>query len=1222
MIEFALRRRLQPLISRRRRLYLAWRLSLCWLVFGLAGLCLTGIDWLWGWNSAIVNWIWLIGVVFATAFAVYKYRHMHPDYREVARNIEKQNPETKALLLAAIEQEPEKPGRQLGYLQERVIGEALRHAIDHDWIQSIPKKKLIFANIGRFAALAFVIVVLSQIFPFRPLLFTTNKGILTGRGYQISVTPEDTKVELGTSVVILARFSGRVPQEASMFFGSPGEEPQQVMLTKNLEDPVFGGIIQQVESNLIYHIEYANKRTRDYEITVFEYPELEKADAKIIYPLYTKLPEKSVKDTRQISAVEGSKIEFTFTLNKPVATARLVPREGFGVNLMVDGNNPSVYSADILAEQDQRYELRLIDDQGLENKLPPRITIDVHKNMPPELAVVFPNRDLDASPIEELTLEAEVSDDYGVTGYGLSYTLAGIQSKDLLLNQSQPTNDKQKIQYLLALEDLNAQPDQLLTYYFWADDIGPNGNIRRTSSDMYFAEVRPFEEIYRESQSFQDRQNQNQSGQQQGQQGEELIQLQKQIISATWNVKQRAEQSGSLEKQKEDLDVVRGSQADALQQAQSASAQSEEPTEMKTLQEAAKHMNTSLEHLSGALESSSTEELTPALASEQLAYQELLKLRQRESQITRGGNMPMSGSRSARSDQQLQQLELTQRENRYETQRSAQAQDQTVQREDLQVLNRLRELARRQDEMSNRLRDVQAELQQARNDEQREEINRELKRLREQQLEVLRDVDELAQRMDRPENRQRMANTREQLDQSRSGIQQSAEELEQGMVSRAVTSTTRAQQQLEEMRDEFQRRTSGEFTEQMRDMLDQAQQLDREQKEIAEQIENQKDSEQKTLTSANTNQELSERVQQQRSNAENLLDQMKNVSEQSENSEPLLSRRLYDTVRQANSDNLDRALETTGELLRRNFVPQAQEIEKRAAEGIENLRQGVEDAARNVLGDESDSLRLARQQLDELIRQADEEAARAGNSGRQQSGEPNQPAYASRVEGVPPSNRGQDARDTGDNDANTPTGTSGQRQDRASGNQPQEGNGRATANNTNERNRQAESTRGTGEQQGSQRGGAMAGDPNSETATARANEGGQSGPGGFGSNQAVRWDGRDPNGPFTGRDFTQWSDRLRDVEEVLTERDLREEAARIRDRAVAIRAEFKRHGTEPQWDLLRQQIIDPLTELRKHVSDKLAQLASDQAPVPIDRDPVPSRFTEMVRRYYETLGGD
>ena len=73
---------------------------------------------------------------------------------------------------------------------------------------------------------------------------------------------------------------------------------------------------------------------------------------------------------------------------------------------------------------------------------------------------------------------------------------------------------------------------------------------------------------------------------------------------------------------------------------------------------------------------------------------------------------------SARSKQQLQQLELRQRQDRYETERRAQAQQQNPQREDLQALNRLRELARRQNEMSEKLKELEAALRQAETEEQ------------------------------------------------------------------------------------------------------------------------------------------------------------------------------------------------------------------------------------------------------------------------------------------------------------------------------------------------------------------------------------------------------------------------------------------------------------------------------------------------------------------------
>lgn len=69
-----------------------------------------------------------------------------------------------------------------------------------------------------------------------------------------------------------------------------------------------------------------------------------------------------------------------------------------------------------------------------------------------------------------------------------------------------------------------------------------------------------------------------------------------------------------------------------------------------------------------------------------------------------------------------------------------------------------------------------------------------------------------------------------------------------------------------------------------------------------------------------------------------------------------------------------------------------------------------------------------------------------------------------------------------------------------------------------------------------------------------------------------------------------------------------------------MRAEFKRHGKQPQWDLVKSKVMDPLIELRDMVSEELARREPDRKLVPIDRDPVPGRYEELVRRYYQKLG--
>ena len=153
MIEEALRKRIQPIVERRMSLYLAVRLAVYWLVAGVCGLALIGTNRLWGWAPPAAVVVLCVAAVLATVVTFLKTRRMRPDYRSAARNIEQQHPEARALVLAAIEQEPDGPDGQLGYLQESVIGEALKHGAKHDWLCSVAPGKLLLAKCGQVASL-------------------------------------------------------------------------------------------------------------------------------------------------------------------------------------------------------------------------------------------------------------------------------------------------------------------------------------------------------------------------------------------------------------------------------------------------------------------------------------------------------------------------------------------------------------------------------------------------------------------------------------------------------------------------------------------------------------------------------------------------------------------------------------------------------------------------------------------------------------------------------------------------------------------------------------------------------------------------------------------------------------------------------------------------------------------------------------------------------------
>jgi hypothetical protein len=110
------------------------------------------------------------------------------------------------------------------------------------------------------------------------------------------------------------------------------------------------------------------------------------------------------------------------------------------------------------------------------------------------------------------------------------------------------------------------------------------------------------------------------------------------------------------------------------------------------------------------------------------------------------------------------------------------------------------------------------------------------------------------------------------------------------------------------------------------------------------------------------------------------------------------------------------------------------------------------------------------------------------------------------------------------------------------------------------------------------------------------------------------------NGPLTGNAFRSWSDQLREAEEMVDVPELQNEIAAIRDRALSVRRELRNEGKEPQWDLVELEIEKPLYEVRRRIREELSQRLSREAVVPVDRDPVPEQFSELVEAYYETLG--
>ena len=80
-------------------------------------------------------------------------------------------------------------------------------------------------------------------------------------------------------------------------------------------------------------------------------------------------------------------------------------------------------------------------------------------------------------------------------------------------------------------------------------------------------------------------------------------------------------------------------------------------------------------------------------------------------------NQPSQGGQGQRpNESQLANLELKQQEQRYEEEKAAASEADPVQQENLQVLNRLKELARRQEALAEKMKELQNQLAQAKSE--------------------------------------------------------------------------------------------------------------------------------------------------------------------------------------------------------------------------------------------------------------------------------------------------------------------------------------------------------------------------------------------------------------------------------------------------------------------------------------------------------------------------
>jgi len=686
----------------------------------------------------------LVGAVAAVAWGFARIGRA-PSDRLVARLIEERCPALEDRVASAVEFGAG-AGAERTPMLGRLLDDTARRlaAVDLDTIVS---RRAIRQAAGWAAAAALALAAAVAIVraPAARALelarFTLFPSTLT-----LQVTPGDARVPIGTplqiAVTIPSRHGGLVP---TLEFGG-GDRWRQVAMQPAGVTGRYTFTFATVTSGFRYRVAAGQAASRRYAVTVLQPPHVTRIDLQYRYPARLGLPSRTETDGGDIYAPPGTRVRLRITTSEPVASGALT-LDG-RQRLPLASLSRMTLEGEIDVRQDGSYRVALAGLEGLKNPGDTEYFIRTLAHRPPDVRIIRPAQDRQVTPLEEVAIEAHADAEFGVGRFDLVYSLPGGAEKVVPFAESKAGQGGVDGQYLLYLENLHVKPGDLISYYARAHDRTRSGAAGAARSDIFFLEVQPFEEAFAAAQS----QTQGLAGGQ-NRSIDDLVAAQKDIVVATWRLDRRSRAADRQSAQ--DIRSVGQAQAalrtrtrEQIGQFDAAMMrdprQPQPPGDPGGVEAAAQAMNGAATAMGRAVTSLDGLETGKALPHEMDALNQLLKAQAevRRRQVTQQASGPAQGDYrrnldlSTLFDRELQRLQQT----NYETPPASEPQ---ADRAGDRALDRVRELARRQDDLARR----QQALAKQRAKLGPDEMKRQLERLTRDQSELRRQAEDLARQL-------------------------------------------------------------------------------------------------------------------------------------------------------------------------------------------------------------------------------------------------------------------------------------------------------------------------------------------------------------------------------------------------------------------------------------------------------------------------------------------
>ncbi len=916
-----------------------------------------------------------VPVLLAIRFLLLPLLRRVPDER-VALYLEEHERSLDAHIVSAVEFSSERmahgQAERSAAFSRHLVESALARCAEINQGRRVEHRALARSSTFLAGATLFALLVLLLAPPFvrhsAPFLLFPWGDARAENPYSIHVTPGDAALAQGADLRVAARLinfdADRV--DIAVKRGESGDWERWPMALDD-ESAEYLFFVFDLDESTEYFVEASGVRSSIFRVEVVELPYVDQIDLEYRFPAYTGLSPRTQEDGGDIAALRGTKVVLRVTPTVPVE-AGLIQIEG-GDSIPLSLEEDGSLSGSLEIEGEGFYRIALRSPRGDWVVASPDYVIDVLIDQPPAVSFAKPGRDIKATRIEEVFTEVEAEDDYGLRSVELRYSVSGGPEQTIRLYGGRGLRKQLSAGHTFFLEEIELEPGDFISYYARAIDNNRISGPHVATTDIYFVEVRPFDREFRQA---------DQSGM--GAAGpaglnEALSRRQREIVAATFKMVRDRDQYSEKEYQ-ENLATLALAQGRLREQVETLAGRissrgiAEMDSSFKVIAEA---LPRAAREMLAAEELLGRREPQEALSPEQRALQHLQRAEAtfREVQISRGAPGGSGTQPNAEDLADLFELEMDQLRNQYE--RLQRGRRQELDNQIDEVMQKLQELARRQQAENERMRARAANPQgQPGGGGQRQ---------------LAAEAEQLARRLERlarEESLPELSRTARRLQEAADAMRRAAA----GSRGDGLSEGIAALDQLRDARRLVERNRAARLKRDTRDALDRAERLAEEERRVISGVE-------QLAEGADQGEQISRIIERKEGMAAEVADleaQLDRMARESRREQKEASRLLQEAAGSIRDKRLKEMIRYSRGVVQGRSPEYARNFESQIQSNIGGLRDKIEEAL-GAIG-ETEEQRIARsldrtRQLVEALESIDErirERNAAADSRRRQPG--------------------------------------------------------------------------------------------------------------------------------------------------------------------------------------------------------------------------------------------